>query len=351
MRSTKLFPNAPELTPDITGSPPLTPMRMTPRPPVHSEEAGSDTHSIRSARSVTSLAAAAIRHPDLTEPGLSASIVETVSISFEAGLPTKSLVAGEIAFAYHAHAGAADEQSLTIRMDNFVILEKVAPNPAFVSAIPDRDGEYTVLPQNIRGTAVAFKYQVHLDDVSPPIYAPIIITPVWRLEPHQSSVIINWRPNPDYRRLNGSTKPITLHNVVFVVGIEGANTSSCQSKPMGTFSRERGRIAWKLGDLVIDPEQINGGSKVLARFATDGLAKSTPVEVRWEILGEDADCVGSGLTLSALTASAKEEEADPFADTTGEDKSINGVPEATGIGAWAPLAGAKKVASGKYIAS
>jgi hypothetical protein len=340
------FANPPELTPDLTGSPPLTPMRITPRPSGTLSEEGSDTYSIKSARSVTSLAAAAIRHPDLTQPGLSASLVESVAISFEAGQPTKTLVAGEIALAYNPPAGVEEPNSI-IRMDNFAVLEKVAPNPSFITTIPDRAGEYSVLNQNIRGTSVAFKYQVHVDESALSMFAPIIVSPVWRLEPHQSSVIVNWKPNPNYRRLNGSTKPLVLRNVIFIAGIEGAHAASCQSKPMGTFSREKGRLAWKLGDVTLDPAQETGG-KVLARFATDAQARSTPVEVRWEISGEDAQTIGSGLGLSIMGKPAvEEEEADPFADAGAEDKSTNGAEPAV---AWNPVMTVRKVLSGKYVA-
>lgn len=351
MRNTMFFPTPPELTPDLTGSPPPTPLRVT-RGHSVSEEGASDTHSIRSSRSVASLSTAAIRHPELTELGLSASLIETVSITFDAGQPAnKALVAGEIALGYHPQAGVTEEQPLTIRMDNFSVLEKVAPNPSFIASIPDRAGEYTVAAQNIRGTSVAFKYQVHVDEPLALAFAPIIVSPVWRLEPHQSSVIVNWKPNPAYQRQNGSTKPFTLRNVVFIAGIEGAHASSCQSKPAGTFLREKSRLAWKLGDLVIDPAQGEVGSKVLARFSTDGQARSAPVEVRWEILGEDAESIGSGLTLSALATTKKEEVVDPFADTTGEDKSISGASEASGIGAWSAVTTVRKVASGKYVAN
>lgn len=350
------FPNPPELTPDLTGSPPLTPLRMTPRPPGAVSEEGSDTHSVRSARSVTSLSATIIRHPELTEPGLSASLVESVSMSFDSGQPTKTLITGEIALGYNSQRSAED-QPLSIRMDNFAVLEKVAPNPAFIAAIPDHAGEYSVAHHNIHKTVVAFKYQVHVDESTLASYAPIIISPAWRLEPHQSSVIVNWKPNPVYRRLHGILKPFTLRNVVFIAGIEGAHASSCQSKPAGTFSKEKGRLAWKLGDLVIDAEAVqNGaGSKVVARFATDAPARSTPVEVRWEISGEDAESVGSGLTLSmpkpktAEAAAVTEEEADPFADAGAEEKSTDG-PEACGP-AWTPVPTARKVMSGKFMAS
>jgi hypothetical protein len=346
VRNTVFFPtNPPELTPEMCGTLPLTPMNLPPRPSTTMSEDGSDAHSIKSSRSITSLgSAAAIRHPDLTEPGLSASLIESVSVTFEAGQPMKTMVTGEIALAYHPLAGT-EEANSTIRLDNFAVLEKVAPNPSFISTLPDRTGEYSVLNQNIRGTAVAFKYQVHVDESIMSEFAPIIVTPAWKLEAHQASVIVNWKANPNYRRPNGSSKPIVLRNVVFIAGIDGAHANSCQSKPMGTFSKEKGRLAWKLGDVTLDPETAG---KVLARFATDALARATPVEVRWEISGEDAQTVGSGLALSVMgKQTAEEEEADPFADAGAEDKSTNGAAEPV----WNPVTTVRRISSAKFVAS
>lgn len=58
----------------------------------------SDTQSIRSARSLTSNSA--IKHPDLHEPGLHSSIIETVNAYFENGEIKTATVIGELALAY-----------------------------------------------------------------------------------------------------------------------------------------------------------------------------------------------------------------------------------------------------------
>jgi hypothetical protein len=339
------IPNPPELTPDITGSPPLTPLKLTPRPPNALSEEGSDTHSIKSYRSINSLGPGAIRHPELTTPGLSASLVEAVSMSFEGNQQVKAVIIGEIALGHNQQEISGEPTSVCIRMDNFSVLEKVAPNPGFISTIPDRAGDYNVSLPNIHKTSVAFKYQVHIDESNTLLYAPLIVSPVWKLEPHQSSVIISWKPNPQYRRMGNATNPFTLRNSVFFVGIDGANASSCQSKPVGTFLKEKRRLAWKLGDITVDPSQAEGG-KLLARFATDALARSIPVEVRWEISGEDAETVGCGLSLSVLEPEAPKVEEDPFADVTAEDRSTSG----EGSEIWTPVTTTRKIVSGKYMA-
>ncbi|KAG0643859.1 hypothetical protein HOY80DRAFT_879540 [Tuber brumale] len=360
VRNTMFVPNpTPEPVEGLPSSPPLTPIKFTPKSSAVASEAGSDTLSIRSSRSVTSLASSPIRHPELTEIGLSASLIESVSMSFEAGAPTKTLIIGEIAVAYNPSEPVSPDQSFPaelVRMDNFSVLEKVAPNPAFISSVPDRAGEYRMSLANIHKTSVAFKYQVHIDEVNVAVFAPIIATPIWRLEPHQSSVIIHWKPNPSFRRLNGTMGPFTMKNVLFTAGIEGTPATTCQSKPAGTFSRERGRLAWKLGDVLIDPAAGDEGArKLVARFQTEGQARATPVDMRWEISGEDANTAGSGLTLSSFekpekpetAAAAEAEEVDPFADEGGEVKSVAGAHEE---GMWKAVNTTRKVMGGKYVA-
>lgn len=356
VRNTVFIPNPPDF--DVHSSPPLTPIRPTPKSSTAASETASDTQSIRSSRSMTSLTANPIKHPELLDPGLSASLIESVSMSFDAGIPSKTLITGEIAFSYNPldHI-TVHPQSELLRLENFTILEKVAPNPAFITAIPDHTGEYSLNLANIHKTSVAFKYQVHVDGSNISTFAPLIITPVWRIESHQSSVIVHYKPNPLYRRLNGASGAFTMRNVVFTTGVEGALTASCQSKPVGNFSRERGRLNWKMGDLVVNPDDVEGGTrKLVARFATDGAARSQAVEVRWEISGEEAGTVGSGIGVSVFEAAEKAEkekdeggdgtlEVDPFAD---EVKSM--VSADVAGGEWRGVGTVRKIMGGKYIA-
>ena len=55
----------------------------------------SDTTSIRSGHSLTNNAA--IKHTDMHEPGLNASIIETISVSFEKGVTKTVKISGEVA--------------------------------------------------------------------------------------------------------------------------------------------------------------------------------------------------------------------------------------------------------------
>src|ERR1039458_5900178 len=65
----------------------------------HVAPSGSDTTSIRSGHSLTNNAL--VKHADIHQPGLGASIIETVSASFENGLLKTTKISGEIALAYN----------------------------------------------------------------------------------------------------------------------------------------------------------------------------------------------------------------------------------------------------------
>jgi hypothetical protein len=287
-----------------------------------------------------------MKHPDMTEPGLNASVVETVSAWFEQGNVTKSMVIGQVALAFNpVDLSSGPFGTETIRLENFPVLEKVAPNPAFVEQVTDNPGEYTVDLSRITKTSVAFHYQVHLDSENLASFAPILLSPVWKSEPTQTSVLLNYGLNPKYNI--GDQTTLTLQNVVLVLRLEpGCKATSCQSKPAGTFSREKGLIYWRLGEVTFSREQPAQTMRV--RFFTDGEAKPGNSEARWEVTGAHSLALGSGLAVSVVgpgeNKAQEEKEADPFADA--EDA----VPTAGGPApVWKPVAGVKRISNGTYL--
>jgi hypothetical protein len=307
------------------------------------EHAASDTQSIRSGRSLSSSASTTIKHPDLHQPGLNASLVETVSAWFEQGTVTKAMVIGQVALAYNPidlSAGPFGTES--VRLENFPVLEKVAPNPAFIEQVHDSPGTYTVDLSRITKTSVAFHYQLHIENDNVAALAPLIISPLWKTEPSQASAILNYSLNPKFNL--GRATSVTIRNLVLVVRLEpGSKATSCQSKPSGTFSRDKGLIYWRLGDVTFSKEQPTQTIRV--RFSTEGEAKPGNVEARWEISGEQTLTLGSGLgvSMSAPLGEAKQDgEADPFADTD------DAPPASPAIG-WKPVATVKRIASGTYL--
>ena len=277
-----------------------------------------------------------MKHPELSQPGLNASVVETVSAWFSDGQVTKAIVIGELALAYNAGETAPATESENIRLENFPVLEKVAPNPSFVTQAPSRSGEYSINVSQIPRTSVAFKYQVHLEEATLNSHAPATLSPSWKVEPTQTSVILNYSFNPSFASASG--RSVSLRNVVILINVEDTKAQSCMSKPRGAFYKEKSMIVWRLGDVTLDGYAA-GPQKLIARFSTESEAKPGTVEMRWEIDGDAASGLGSGLGLSQ---NAREEGgSDPFAD---EGNALAATKS------WKELPVTRKIISGKYIA-
>lgn len=296
-----------------------------------------DNQSIRSGRSLQSTASHTMKHPELQALGLSSSIVETVSARFEQGQTVSSSIIGEIAMAYNSADFNSTHGLEHIRLEHFSALEKVAPNPAFINQSPEKEGEYTVNLANLSRTQVAFKYQLRGDQATS-THLPLLLTPAYKIEAAQSMVIVSYQLHPSFILPDGRTS-ITFHNAMIALTLDGARASGCQSKPVGTFSREKNLVYWQLGDITLSPG--SAPEKLLARFTTDGEAKGGSVEARWEISGEHATGLGSALSVSQ--SAAAEDGSDPFADEAGAGASAAGA-------SWKMVPLVKKMASGSYVA-
>lgn len=308
---------------------------LAPRPSTtEADHTASDTGSIRSARSTSTATAALTQHPALTQPGLNISIIETVSAWQDHGSVTRAVIIGELALANNIdlsdpNSPSAGSNTDTIRLDNFSALEKVAPNPAVVrqlgSGASDRQGEYSVDLIAVPRTTIAFKYQVRVDATTLGAQAPLVLSPTWKIEPNQASVILSYGPN------TAITEPVTITNVLLAIHLEG-RASSCMSRPVGTFSRERNIIYWKMDEITLTPGMAP--QKLLARFATEEEARPGNVEARWEFSGR-VQGLGSGLGVSRLDV----KEDDPFADS------------AEAKGQFVDVSTVRKTVSGTYIAT
>jgi len=321
------------------GQPPTAAQRAFPG----MERSESDTTSIRSGRSSVAGGDALSKHSDMGQQGLNVSMVETISAWFEQGAITRATVIGEMALAHNAGNFPSTSNSESIRIDNFSALEKVAPNPAFITQQGSQGGEYSVNLTNIsHGPQIAFKYQVHVDPSTASSYAPIILSPMWHIQPTQTSVILSYSLNPAIASaLDG---PLRISNVVLSIAMDisdvsAGKPSACQSKPAGTFSRERGAITWRLGDITLTPGAAP--EKLLARFVTETQGKQGKVEAKWEI-GSATESLGSGLGVSVMETGGAS-AADPFAD---DDPSASN----SSLGNWKKVIVGRRLVSGTYLA-
>ncbi|KAI4833824.1 hypothetical protein E4T44_09197 [Aureobasidium sp. EXF-8845] len=299
--SSPMFTSASSTFSPFHGSAQATAASIFARPASRVGESDYDAGSIRSGRSLSSSQSQTNKHPEMHEPGLNSSIIETVSAWFEQGQLTRSTTIGEIALAYNPTDFTSPFGHESIRVDGFSNLEKVAPNPAFLTAT-GQTGEYSVNLGGISKTAVAFKYQVSSPAATA---APLLLTPAWKIEPTQTSAILSYSLNPAFTLPPGQSS-VTLQNVVLMLYLDSASkASACLSKPVGTFDKTKNLIYWQLGNITLSSTP----GKLLARFQTpEGEARQGHIEAKWEVVGAD---LGTGLGVSV-----KEEakEADPFAD-------------------------------------
>jgi F-BAR domain only protein len=272
------------------------------------------------------------------EPGLNSSIVESVSAWFSDGAISRAAVIGEVALAYNPPDVSAPFGTDTIRLNNFAMLDKVAPNPAFIEPVSEKPGMYTVSLRDVTKTAVAFKYQMRLDEATMTTHTPLTLKSVWKIEPTQASVLVTYGIHPNF----GSS--LVLSNVVLMVHLDpaAAKATNCKSMRGGIFARERSLVYWRLGELSLVKD---GPAHTLkARFFTDGEAKAGNVEARWEISNEHMVELGSGLSVSVLEQAqpGESESTDPFAD---EEEAPSAVPK------WKDVRSLRRFRSGNYVSS
>ncbi|KAL7928286.1 Muniscin C-terminal mu homology domain-containing protein [Trichoderma chlorosporum] len=302
--------------------------------------AASDTQSVRSGNS---LGSAHTKHPELTGPGLNASIIETVSVLFEGGVMKSASVAGEIAFANNATADADSAKTHeTIRINNFANLERIGPNRIFVhNASPDQPDQFALDVSHISKTATAFSYRVFSDESEASSLgrnAPLLINPAWKPQGDKLGLLLQYQLNPECKW----TAPVTLHNVVFVVSYDGRATGA-QTKPSGTHLKDKHLVYWRLGDVTL----TEATQKIVCRIVGAEGVEPQPghVEARWEYAVSGEEVVGSGISISRLEAVPSKDavESDPFADENPASSNLSLVEQT-----WVDVPVTRKLVSGKY---
>nr|KMM72734.1 hypothetical protein CPAG_09026 [Coccidioides posadasii RMSCC 3488] len=386
VRNTIFIPNPPapgaemhidplsKAIPEIVSSPasPSQVQQSPPPPGTHQDDHTiSDVTSVHSSHTLHSLSGP-ISHPELTGPGLNASIVEKLNAYVSGGVVTKCFVVGELALAYNpTESSSMDSQ--TVRLDNFQILERVAANPQFVtevSTIPvngaqplesteDRKGEYNVALSSLRGPAptVAFKYQIHLDPSNLSAYCPVIFSPVWNEQEFQASVIINYSLNPQFVS-SGPLTSITLQNVVLTVSLdlspvdeetkqprEVARATAAAMHPNigASFKRKTSSIVWRIPELEV---KADGENRFLARFSTTtSWPRKGKLEARFDVATKDTS-LRLGISSRSPITQGEAESLGTSADETGEADAETAHPSVL----WTQLLTQNKLSVSRYVA-
>lgn len=225
--------------------------------------------------------------------GLNASIAEVISCTFREGILMDSQLIGELALNYMSNSTMNTPLPIEInlRIDKADSFSKMVLNQAFIQR--SEPEFFKVNPLFIDGrTLGAVKYS--MSNPSP----PVTIHPVWRFEPHQASVVLTIKFSPTVPL---EVNKLVLEDMAVFVSIAGAETDSALSKPQGSFSKEKKRIAWRFKEPLV--LHRNSEERLIARFITDRTATESEngVSIKFIIRGQgprEGD-IGSGISLRA----------------------------------------------------
>ncbi|KAH7313014.1 Muniscin C-terminal mu homology domain-containing protein [Rhexocercosporidium sp. MPI-PUGE-AT-0058] len=302
----------------------------------------SDTTSIRSGHSLANHAV--VKHTESHTPGLHASIIETVSVTFENGVVKTSKINGEIALVHNRDVedSSFSSNNETIRINNFPNMEAIGPNRTFIHPVSEqKPDEFTIdLTPLSSKASVAFTYRVHVDEATMTSQGPLLLKQAWKPQGDKLGLVIEYSLNPAF-----SSEPVAFNNLVLVGIYQGARAIACQTKPTGTHLKEKSLVYWRLGDVTLSQDW----HKIICRVSGTEGAMPEPghVEARWEINNPSNSPIGSGISISKFEQSkgkGREENDDPFADATSP-----GLP-LTPLGTWTDIGMHKKLVSGKYEA-
>ncbi|KAI1134390.1 Muniscin C-terminal mu homology domain-containing protein [Hypoxylon sp. FL0543] len=303
----------------------------------------SDTQSIRSGNSLSSIVH--VKHPDMHEPGLNSSIMETVSATFDNGQVQSVKVNGEIAFSYNVSDSSNSLTHLPIRINNFAALEVIGPNRIFVTSdTPDHPEQFNLDLSHLHKTSIGFSYRLHVEpDTTAAEHVPVLLSPVWKPQGDKLGLLLQYKLNPAFKfAIEGSS--VQVHNLVLFATYEG-KASGAQTKPTGTHLKDKHLVYWRLGDVTLSPDA--DWQKIVCRIIGDQGVEPKPgaVEARWEVtpssaLADSANTISVSRFEESKGKEVELSEDDPFADETATSEE----------GKWVDVPAMRKLVSGKYEA-
>ncbi|TGJ88371.1 hypothetical protein E0Z10_g391 [Xylaria hypoxylon] len=302
----------------------------------------SDTQSIRSANSLSSVVQP--KHPDMHQPGLNSSLIETVSATFESGAVKSVKVSGEIALSFNPADDQNPPSHLSVRINNFSLLESIGPNRIFVSNSPDHPDQFTLDTSHLRNTHIGFSYKLNAD-VNAPLpseHVPVLLHPTWKPQGDKLGLLLQWKSNPAFN-FAANRPPVQLHNLVIFATYEG-KASGAQTKPSGTHLKDKHLVYWRLGDVTLSPD--TDWQKIVCRIIGEQGAEPKPgsIEARWEFSPPADPETSQIISLSKFEEGKSKEveitDDDPFADAA----------SSAAEGKWVDVPAVRRLLSGRYEA-
>ncbi|KAI1316777.1 hypothetical protein EDD11_009516 [Mortierella claussenii] len=234
------------------------------------------------------------------------SVVEKIHAHTQAGEVTKMMVTGEVILSLEGTEPSPEQPERgLLRLGRVEALEKYVPNQAFLTAKEGSEGAFWVdletlsqlTEQNGIGQGhVVLKYQVKTTEEEARSMIPLLVQPAWKCEPHQTSLLINYKANAHCRlsqpasasssKSSEGMSSSQLSELSFLVPVSG-EVLNAQSRPTGVWNSESNKMLWDV-DSVILSSKAPEPHKLLARFEMNpsaGPSQPSPTAVKFRVQG------------------------------------------------------------------
>lgn len=254
---------------------------------------------------------------------VAAAFTETINAYFKGADPNKCVVkiTGEMVLSFPAgitrhFANHPNQAALTFNIINFNQLEQVLPNPQLLCCeslmqsanikefsvnMPNLMSHLKKIaeqkPQATYYNVDMIKYQVSAEGIQS---TPLNLAVSWRGDATYTDLRIDYKYNT-----GAMAAPAPLHNIIFVVPVDGGIAKLQTMIPPATWTPEPQTIQWKIPSLSHRSE--NGGvGALLGRFQMmEGPCKPSQLSVQFSsegstLSGCDIQLVGTGYRLSLV---------------------------------------------------
>ncbi|ORZ10694.1 Muniscin C-terminal mu homology domain-domain-containing protein [Lobosporangium transversale] len=267
------------------------------------------------------------------------SVVEKVHAHTQAGEVVKILVTGEVILNQEGtEVNEGQPTKALLRLDHLQTLERYIPNQTYLTAVEGAEGSFWVdleaLTQAlVQGQGVAvLKYQVRTTEEEARTMIPLIVQPAWRIEPKQTSLLVNYKVNMQCRLIqptplpsleeqegtgdnsnnsnnNDNNTPAQLSELSFLVPVTG-EVLNAQSRPGGIWNKDSGKMLWDVDNIVMSSTSLEP-HKLMARFEMNpsgAASQPNPAAVKFRVQGRLLSDVKVHLTRAPLEQGQEQEQ-------------------------------------------
>ncbi|WFD29526.1 Suppressor of Profilin deletion [Malassezia sp. CBS 17886] len=219
---------------------------------------------------------------------IAAHVVERVNVMWAADAQARVMVVGEVLLRLEGAASTDGDVRPRLRLGDTDGVGRIAANAAVLQEVPGTPDEYTLdvaelarTPASRADGVVVLRYQVQSVDGDSTL-APLLLTPQWRCEPQQSSLLLTYHVNRDSRLVQRAPHA-ALEDVRFQVALPHATpvTGDVLSQPAGEWNPDLQQLQWTRPEPL--PLASTESTRILARFPHASQGAPQPVSASWHL--------------------------------------------------------------------